>query len=64
MKTRCVAVSERSQSTECSTTQVDLWFSRDAEASRRHPVWTPEDIDEPEPWALASFSEFLPYEMV
>ena len=53
----------RAQAIECSKAQQDLSFSRDDELSHWHPLWIPEDIAEPEPWGLASFSDLLPHEM-
>jgi hypothetical protein len=55
---------ESAQTIDCSKRHEDLWFSRDGAVSHRHPLWIPEDIAEPEPWTLASFSDLLPHEMV
>lgn len=43
--------------------QEDMLFSGDDGVPNRLSLWTPEDIDGPEPWALASFSDLLPHEM-
>jgi hypothetical protein len=38
-------------------------FSSDDEVPDRLPLWTPEDISGPEPWALESFTDLLPHEL-
>lgn len=54
---------ERGQTIECSKTQEDLLLSRDGEVTHQDPIWPPDEIAEPEPWALASFSDLLPNEI-
>jgi hypothetical protein len=39
-----------------------LSFPREDEPSHRHPLWSPEDIAEPETWTLESFSDLLSHE--
>ena len=40
----------------------DSESQQDTEAYSRNPVWTPEDIAEPEPWTLASFDDLVAHE--
>jgi hypothetical protein len=54
---------ERAQPVDGSKTRDELSFSTGEEAAHRYPLWSPEDIAEPEHWALASFGDLLVDEM-
>jgi len=52
---------ERGQAIDGSKVRERLPLSPGDEASYRQPLWFPEDIVEPDPWTLASFSDLLPH---
>jgi hypothetical protein len=63
MNTRTLEACARAQAVDWPKLQEDRAFSREDDVSRRDPLWTPEDIAEPEPWTLASFSDLVPHEL-
>jgi hypothetical protein len=52
---------ERGQAIDGSKARERLPLSPGDKASHRQPLWFPEDIVEPDPWTLASFSDLLPH---
>jgi len=55
---------ERMRATDPAPTHQDGSFPMHPEGTRREPVWVPEDIAEPEPWALESFGDLLSHQML
>jgi len=63
MNPRYIEARERLQTIDCGKSQEGSLLSRGRDMSHGEPLWIPDDIDEPESWTLASFSEFLAYEL-
>lgn len=51
------------ESYERASAREDFSSSSRDEKLERHPLWVADDIDEPESWTLASFTDLLPHEL-